>query len=196
MNVEDMPGLSRALQQLSALLQDLSMPWLLGGSCSLLLQGVQLDKPPRDLDVYTDLGGVQALHEQLAAFALSQPRLDQEGMYKSVLSRYELENIETELVGGFEVSSGGSLYTVEMELLYPAAPDVLLHGTPVRLTPLSHELLFNVLRDREDRYQAIGQAIRYRPDEHHALLRDMLSRYTLNREHTLRIQELAGIHKD
>ncbi|QCT02551.1 hypothetical protein E6C60_1836 [Paenibacillus algicola] len=195
MNVEDMPGLSRALQQLSVLLQDLSTPWLLGGSCSLLLQGVQLDKPPRDLDVYSDLEGIQALHEQLAAYALSQPRLDQEGMYKSVLSRYELDSIEAELVGGFEVCSGGSLYTVEMELLYPAAPDVLLHGTSVRLTPLSHELLFNVLRDREDRYQAIGQAIRYRPDQHHALLQDMLSRYTLNSEHTLRIQELAGIHK-
>ena len=37
--------------------------------------------------------GVQPLHESLASMAVDAPRLDQEGIYSSILSHYEIEKV-------------------------------------------------------------------------------------------------------
>ncbi|MNJ48251.1 hypothetical protein D3C77_434410 [compost metagenome] len=41
--------------------------------------------------------------------------------------------------------------------------------------PLAHELLFNVLRERPDRYTAVAQVIRSSPDHHMPLLQALLA---------------------
>ena len=60
-------------------LNQVPVAWLLGGSCSLLLQDVTLDKLPRDIDIYTDTGGVQPLHESLASMAADAPAWTKKG---------------------------------------------------------------------------------------------------------------------
>lgn len=175
-------------------LNQVPVAWLLGGSCSLLLQDVTLDKPPRDIDIYTDTGGVQPLHESLASMAVDAPRLDQEGIYSSILSHYEIEKVPIELVGGFEVKSNGSSYCVEIDqLLYPAAPESQIQGATVRLMPLSHELVFNVLRDRPDRYVAIAEAMLRDMDHHMPLLQQLLSRNQLHGEYRMVLNRLTGL---
>jgi hypothetical protein len=195
MTLNDLPELESVLATAIHKLNQVPIAWLLGGSCSLLLQDVTLDKPPRDIDIYTDAGGVQPLHESLAFMAVDAPRLDQEGIYSSILSHYEIEKVPIELVGGFEVNSNGSSYCVEIDpLLYPAAPESHIQGVTVRLMPLSHELVFNVLRDRPDRYNAIAEAILRDMDQHMPLLQQLLSRNRLSMEHRMVLNRLIGLH--
>lgn len=89
-----------------------------------------------------------------------------------------------ELVGGFEVNTEGSSYRVEIEqLLYPAAAACHIQDGKVHLMPLSHELVFNILRGRSDRYEAIAEAIRKDKEYHIPLLKQIVSRNRLNEEH-------------
>lgn len=194
MTLNDLPELEEALATAIHKLNQAPVVWLLGGSCCLLLQGVELGKPPRDIDIYADAAGVQPLHETLALQAVDAPRLDQEGIYSSILSHYEIEKVPIELVGGFEVNSEGSSYRVEIDqLLYPAATARHIRDATVRLMPLSHELVFNVLRNRPDRYDAIAEAMLRDMNQHLPLLQELLSRNRLNEEHRMVLKRLIGL---
>lgn len=168
--------------------------WLLGGSCGLFFQGVNLNKDPRDIDVYTDIDAVSALHHELAQWAEDAPHIDEEGIYKSVLSHYEIDGYTTELVGGFRVTSQESVYQVKIkDLLYAYAPEVSLDDISFRLMPLSHELVFNILRNRSERYEAIAEVIRQQPESHEELLRKIVSQTQWNRSHLSLIKQLTTI---
>ncbi|ANA82027.1 hypothetical protein PVOR_13464 [Paenibacillus vortex V453] len=194
MTLNDLPELEKVLAAAIHRLNRAYTAWLLGGSCSLLLQDVKLDKPPRDIDLYTDAEGVHPLHETLASAAVDAPRLDQEGMYSSILSHYVINEVPIELVGSFQINSSGSSYRVEIEsLLYQAAPESRIRDAAVRLMPLSHELVFNVLRDRQDRYEAIGEAILKDKDNHIPLLQQLISRNRLSVEHLEILNRLMGL---
>ncbi|NMO96961.1 hypothetical protein HII30_14440 [Paenibacillus lemnae] len=192
-----MSGLTSAIETIAAGLNRGSASWLLGGSCSLLLQGVKLDRFPRDIDVYADAEDVMLLHSCLSVDVIRSPQRDREGMYDSLLSRYKLKGYEAELVGGFKVSSGGSYYEVKIKsLLYRHAVKYELEKTSIFLMPLSHEFVFNILRGRPDRYEPIAELIRQNPAPHHELLKHMLSLFTWSEEHKAKIKRLTGIENE
>lgn len=194
MRLNHLPGLTKPLLFAAESLNRAEQVWLLGGSCSLLLQGVKLEKAPRDIDIYADAGGISKLHRELNFWAEDTPHLDEEGMYKSVLSHYAIEGYPVELVGGFSVTSHDSAYHVEVEhLLYDWAPENRIQDVSFRLMPLSHELVFNVLRDREDRYKAIADVILQQPENHTELLKMILSRNNWSQSHLSIIHRLTGI---
>ncbi|WP_284640252.1 nucleotidyltransferase domain-containing protein [Paenibacillus silviterrae] len=175
--------LREALTVIGNSLEGASIPWLVGGSTGLLLQGVALNRAPRDLDLYVDAKHAASMHQALRAFATDQQVSSQTGIYRSILSHYDIAGCKVELVGGFEVRSLHSEYIVEAQFLYEHAAQSIvvrsLDETPleVRLMPLMHELIFNVLRDRPDRYEAIASFCRsvHRTD-HEKLLDTLLIR--------------------
>ncbi|MEI7024563.1 nucleotidyltransferase domain-containing protein [Paenibacillus sp. y28] len=134
--------------------------WLVGGSCGLLLQGVPLVNLPRDLDVYVDADQVDAVYECLRPFAVDQPQLSTTGMYSSCLSHYDLDGVSLELVGSLKVNSAGSSYEVRIQDgLWPFRVETRIENKSIALMPLAHELIFNMLRHRPDRYIAIAGMI-------------------------------------
>lgn len=193
MTLNNIPELRKPLTTAARTLNRAERPWLVGGSCGLMLQGVRLDRAPRDIDIYADGEDIWDLHQQLQPWADGEPSLDKEGIYESMMGFYEIEGYSVELVGGFIVSSGQSVYRVEVEeLLFPAAPMVEYASTAFRLMPLSHELVFNVLRQRPDRYEAIAEAIRERPELHFELLDCIVRRNEWDRQHLSLIGSLTG----
>ncbi|WP_206107071.1 hypothetical protein [Paenibacillus favisporus] len=183
--------LQQALHDASHALWQTSSCWLIGGSCGLLLQDVHLDKPPRDIDIYADSASVSELHYALSGRAVDQPVLSVTDQYRSVLSHYKWSRYTLELVGGFEVQAEGSHYKVEINRrLAPAGVHAKLHSIRIPLMPLSHELLFNVLRNREDRYTAIAAAMRADLQAHLPLLEDLLTDNAFQSEHIQIISQL------
>lgn len=170
-----------ALQKLHSLLAEKNAAWLVGGSCGLLLQGVELAQPPRDLDLYVDIEAAAAVHEALEEFATDRPVKSQTGIYVSLLSHYQMANVSIEVVGGFEVFAGHSHYKVEVNSLL-ATFDVSykLLGKRIGLMPLAHELVFNILRQRPDRYLAIAEKIRLNPSEYLTALNKIVERNTFS----------------
>lgn len=183
--------LTEALCKLAASCEDVEGAWLLGGSCGLWLQGVALAAAPRDIDVYADLETAGRLHERLQPFATDQPRHDRSGLYSSQLSHYGIGASTVELVGGFEVRTAGAFYRTEVEsVLAPVAPRVTLRDIAFPVMPLAHELVFNLLRERPDRYLPIASMIRKEPDRHLPLLDELLKRNGWSAELVGRMAEL------
>ncbi|WP_410768347.1 hypothetical protein [Fontibacillus sp. BL9] len=185
------PEVIVALHKLSESCKDAEGLWLLGGSCGLWLQGVPLDKAPRDIDVYTDMQHGDQLHGLLELSALDEPRLDQSGFYTSRLSHYKLDDLTLELVGGFQIKTPGALYRTEVaDVLAPAARRVSLGESNISVMPLAHEFVFNVLRARPDRYHAIASVIRSHPEQHMETLIRLLERNLWTSEYIIRMAEL------
>ncbi|KAA9007179.1 hypothetical protein F4V43_01450 [Paenibacillus spiritus] len=158
--------------------------WLLGGSGGLVLQGVELAAPPRDLDLYADTEEAAVLHRALIGCAESQPEEDYSRGCYSVRSRYRLAGFPLELVGGFEIGAEGSRYRTEAGVLQAWAPVAsAAGGIPVRLMPLAHELIFNVLRGRRDRAGAVAEAMRMAPARHLRELGTLIARNQLTLRH-------------
>ncbi len=180
-----------ALQMAARCLNSTDRVWLVGGSCSLLLQGVEVLSPPRDIDLYADMNSVITLHTAMEQWSTDHQVLNKSGLYSSILSHYELNETQIELVGDFRVAAKGSQYTVEVEhRLHPHAHGIELDGIQMYLMPLSHELIFNLLRDRADRYEAIATVMRQTAECHLPLLLQLLENNRLEDNH---VQQIAAL---
>ncbi|MEK5061300.1 hypothetical protein ACFSVM_14230 [Paenibacillus shunpengii] len=168
--------------------------WLLGGSSSLMLQGVGLSKPPNDIDIYADLRVAKLLHRLALDKQIDEQVLDRSGTYTSLLSHYRVEDSAVELSGGFEICTEGSFYRTEVELLSSYAIPYSVRGAAgmVKLTPLSHELLFNVLRQREDRYIPIATKISESLEQHLPLIQELIARNVWSDQDLRRIEGLLN----
>ncbi|WP_069188394.1 hypothetical protein [Paenibacillus sp. GM2] len=190
-DINKYPGMIPALTELAARLQEAEGLWMLGGSSSLLLQGVAIPAAPRDIDVYADLNEANRIHELLQSIAVDEPHFDRTERYVSVLSHYSLGSISIELVGGFEVRSEGGVYRTEIaEVLASSAVQTRVQGQSLSLMPLAHEFVFNVLRGRPDRYVNIAAVMRREPQKHMPLLAVLLKRNQWNRDQIARMAEL------
>lgn len=185
--------LLKALCLLQKRLEFAEVPWVLGGSCALWLQEVALSSLPRDIDVYTDDRHVPILHELLLDLAMDEPTLDESGIYSSRLSHYRLGEYTVELVGGFRIVTDSSSYLTEVEeVLAPAACQTKLDSAKgeLPLMLLSHELVFNILRSRPDRYRAVADAMAREPKQHAASLGTLIRNNSWSEAHLHLIREL------
>ncbi|CAG7641304.1 hypothetical protein ACFQI7_11805 [Paenibacillus allorhizosphaerae] len=153
------------------------LTWLVGGSTGLMLQGVSLAAPPRDLDLYIDREQAAEMHEALKPYAVDEQAESETALYRSILSHYDIGGVKVELVGAFEVRALESEYKVEAAYLSQLqAPWLTQPGLEsVRIMPLMHELIFNVLRARPDRYEAIADLCRRQDTAIHRLMLERLA---------------------
>ncbi|MCZ8512929.1 hypothetical protein O9H85_10960 [Paenibacillus filicis] len=189
-------AMRRALSEVGRQTAPLPGGWLVGGSTGLLLQGVTLAASPRDLDIYADRTLAEAIHERLSRYSTDERQESETAIYRSVLSHYDIEGIKVELVGAFEVRALGCEYAVEAGFLGDAFAAEWRPSPswdyPIRMMPLVHELLFNLLRQREDRYEAIGAACRRQPERHIEALEALLARNRFTGEMELLARRLIG----
>lgn len=183
--------LDTALNVLGKVWNPKQYKWLLGGSCSLLLQGVELTDPPNDIDVYADFDIAKQLHTQASQYSVDEQRLDRSGTYTSLLSHYQIDEASLELSGGFEICASDSLYRTDIAFLIPYAEKYKIPGThdSIYITPLSHELLFNILRKRADRYGPIAQKMNENIEIHIPLLKNLIRRNVWSSDH---LEQLEG----
>ncbi|NOU99222.1 hypothetical protein [Paenibacillus planticolens] len=159
------------------LLQAPSVRWLIGGSCGLLMQNVDIGRSPRDLDIYVDLSDVAGIHTSLQDYSVDTPVLSQTVMYASILSHYQIHGDMVEVVGDFKVQALDSAYQVEVGFLWEHHSHLADIGKQeVKVMPLAHELIFNLLRDRPDRYEAIYRTMLASPERHMQTLHVLLQR--------------------
>ncbi|WP_442601115.1 hypothetical protein [Paenibacillus sp. KN14-4R] len=169
-------------------------PLLLGGSAGLLLQGVPLQASPRDLDYYTDLPYTHEISRSLQAYAIDSLCESQTDIYYSLLSHYEMSGVSIELVGGFCVRARNSVYQVDVQLLLDnETSSCVLEGRTIHLMPLSHELLFNLLRRRSDRFEVIASSMIQNLAIHKPMLEQLLARGTWSEEVIADIERLLGL---
>jgi hypothetical protein len=168
--------------------------WLLGGSCGLLLHGVQLSTLPRDIDIYCDPEDTWQLHQSLLRYAVSPPEEDFSGSCYSLRGLYFIGEAKVELVGGFRIGSGELQYSVDVGTLQQHAPVCNHEGIGlVRLMPAVHELIFNLLRGRDERCRAIADLIKQDLPVHLPLLYQLIQENHLEEHLRAKLEALLGI---
>ncbi|WP_239614132.1 nucleotidyltransferase domain-containing protein [Cohnella mopanensis] len=185
-----------ALARIAATLDNCDARWVVGGSTGLALRGARLDRAPRDLDIYVDNDDVMSIHKKLDAYAIDGPQENTTERYHSTLSHYSISDSMVELVGSFRVSALHSMYTTEVsDFLYPYSDRVEVEGYEVPIVPLGHELIFNLLRERQDRAIVAGGLISHDPQRHLPLLQQLLGRNTITNAIAEEALRLAGVNK-
>ncbi|GAA4843956.1 hypothetical protein GCM10023310_22380 [Paenibacillus vulneris] len=178
--------LGNALRTLQMQLHDIEQPWLVGGSCGLLMQGVPIAEAPKDLDVYADVEGARSIHRLLSEYSIDEQVEDRSSVYYSLLSHYSIHGIKVELVGGFEVTMRNSFYKVNAAWLDRYAMKYTLNTheglAPVKLMPLEHELIFNLLRNRPDRFEPIAKVISTRIGSSSSIAEELLQQNHIDEE--------------
>ncbi|MFF2090124.1 hypothetical protein [Paenibacillus sp. NPDC058174] len=168
--------------------------WVVGGSTGLMLRGLPLASEPNDLDLYIDEADFDRLYNLLRPYAIDKPVLSETDIYRSTLCHFELEGVSVELVGGFIVSAHGCRYETKVaELLKPLAERVIVDGNYfVHTVPLAHELWFNVLRNRPDRYQLIMDAFVQDEAKHGEALKQLESHHTFTPEMVRKVHQMIA----
>lgn len=178
-DADSVTGLARLVQ----VLEGCGAGWVVGGSTGLALRGAQLGRAPRDLDIYADESSVWKIHDRLQADVIDGPVWSETERYKSMLSHYRLDSITVELVGQFQVEALDSRYVTEVDaVLFPLADRYELHTGAVHLIPLGHELIFNLLREREDRAAAAARLIARQPERHMPIMQQLIARNVLSEQ--------------
>lgn len=176
----------RLIQQLVLIqhcLASRQVQWVVGGSTGLLLRGLPLLRLPNDLDIYADDDHALIIHQVLASFAIDEQQLSYSPIYRSLLSHYHFDGVKVELVGGFQVRAQQSYYDVEVtHFLAPYSEQIVLGESTISVVPLAHELLFNVLRERDDRVALIAQAMKADMSAHFPILQKLMKRNDISNE--------------
>ncbi|WP_405114730.1 hypothetical protein MHH28_10800 [Paenibacillus sp. FSL K6-1217] len=168
--------------------------WLLGGSCGLLLHGVQLSAAPRDIDLYCDLEDTLQLHQALLRYTVCAPEEDYSGGCYSLRGLYFIGEAKVELVGGFRIGGGSGQYAVDVRALQAHAPVCTYEGIGrLALMPLAHELIFNLLRGRDGRCEAIAERIKRDVGSHLPLLEQLIAENHLEAGLQARLDGLLGL---
>jgi hypothetical protein len=184
----------RALLVMGNRLGNCEPTWLVGGSCGVLLQGVELNAVPRDLDVYVDAVRAETVHRALAPYSIDDQTYSETGLYGSLLSHYSIEGVQVELVGSLQVRLDEGEYEVRVQsLLASFAQAGLIRGATIRFMPLVHELVFNVLRDRRDRYEPLAEAMRGHPERHLPALDELLRTNRIGKRYADRLNDLLHV---
>lgn len=187
------PSWMAAIAEVCRMLGPLQLEAPIGGSCGLAMQGVDIGKIPRDIDMYYDRVQRDILHSILLPYQKAAPHESETERYRSILSHYELEGCLVECVGAFEVRAYDSIYSVEIGgWMKNHTVQVTVEGMDVTLMPLVHELAFNLLRDRMDRVESIACVMRQDLVKHQAGVRDLVSSQSLSRAMIQRIEAHLG----
>lgn len=101
---------------------------------------------------------------------------------------------KVELVGGFRMGSGEWQYSVDVGMMQQYAPVRNYEGVGlVRLMPVAHELIFNLLRGRDGRCQAIARLIKQDLATHLPLLCQLIQENHLEDHLQAKLEELLEI---
>lgn len=191
------PALLHALTESIRLLntgEDIrNMKWLLGGGCGLLLQQVTNGVPPKDIDLYADRRAAGRLHRKLNRCGSEAPKEDFSGECRSLRSNYLIQGVQVDLSCGYEIRRPGAGYKTDARLLAAFASETWMgEAGPVKLMPLAHELVCNLLRGRQERCEAIAAVMRPELPAHLPLLRELVARNRIEGLYLGQLGELLG----
>lgn len=90
-----------ALKEVYKKLEKESILWILSGSVSLAIQGVNIN-PREDIDILTDEKGSKEIYFLLKEYCLQEPRYSTTDKYQSYFGVYKISDIQVKVMGDFQ----------------------------------------------------------------------------------------------
>ncbi len=104
-----------ALKKVYDKLIETNILWVLSGSVSLAIQGVDVE-PRNDIDILTDESGSEKIYLLLKDFCTKKPEYSSTDKYCSYFSIYEVDGINVEVMGDFQYKLKNGEWSVKNHL--------------------------------------------------------------------------------
>jgi hypothetical protein len=126
----------QALRAVYGRIQNKGVLWILTGSASLSIQGV--DVKINDLDILTDKEGSQKIDGLLSCFRAKKPVYSATEKYRSFFGAYLVEGVRVEVFGQFQYKMKDGSWSKQNHLNKAFAKE--FEGMDLSLLPLGQEL--------------------------------------------------------
>lgn len=129
--------------------------WILSGSTSLYIQGVNIK--PNDIDIITDKEGAKSLGKILSEYCIEKPEYSSTEEYRSYYGQYIINGVKVDLVGNFQYRmKDGSWSDLKHKERYFEKE---YGGMLLKLLPLEKELDEYEELGREDKVRRIKKRL-------------------------------------
>ncbi|MHA2380725.1 MAG: nucleotidyltransferase domain-containing protein [Candidatus Thorarchaeota archaeon] len=147
------PIVLKALRRISECLVGREIRWVVAGSTSLALQGVEVE--PHDIDILTNRDGAFQIGELLSEFEVEPVSFGQSELFKSYLGRFEMSGVRVEVMGELRACVGDEWISYEERLSSPQF--VEFESVRVPVSSLKQQLESYELLGREKDSQRIAR---------------------------------------
>lgn len=147
---------SDILQKIYQLFKENQCFWILSGSTSLRLQGVQVPVK-KDIDILTDANGAKKIDQVLKDYVIQSSAFSKTEKYQSHFGRYEIDDVNVEVMGEFQYRMKNGEWSKpnqKNEIHY-----VMYHKMALPVLTLEQELQEYQNMDRMDKVQKIQERI-------------------------------------
>ena len=152
------PKILHALQAIIDKFHDYKIKYLIVGSTSLALQGVNIN--PGDIDILTDRRGALLCNEIFEAVPLQKIKWLETDKYKSYFGKLKIKGIIIEIMGDLWIRQDGGWRSIMYRLREPRV--ITVHDMAVNGMPLKEHLKYvKTSRRKKDkkRYHLILEAM-------------------------------------
>lgn len=128
--------LMQTLKLLCKNLQDSDVRWILAGSLSLALQGVDVE--PNDIDIITDSQGAFRINEILKKYEKKKVEYSEIGRISSYFGIFEMQGVKVEVMGDYRERQRTKWINLSKRLENPNIIEI--DGTRVLVSRLEDQL--------------------------------------------------------
>jgi len=137
----------KALKLIESKLRGSGVRWVLAGSVSLVLQGV--DVKPNDIDILTDEKGAFEINRILKDYEVKPVRFCRSKIFQSYLGEFEIEGVKVEVMGGLKEFVKGEWRSLSQRL--STSRIIEIEGIRLPVSQLEDQLRsYQVLGRRKD----------------------------------------------
>jgi len=144
----------RVLKKLYKILEKEKIFWILSGSVSLAIQGVDVE-PKNDIDILTDKKGSKEIYILLKEYCIQEPIYSSTNTYRSYFGVYMIDNIQVEVMGDFQYKLKNSNWSQKNHL--HSIHKIIYKGMNLPTLEVSQELQEYKNLDRLDKVEKIEQ---------------------------------------
>ncbi len=148
----------QVLKLIESRLRGSGIRWVLAGSVSLALQGVDVN--PNDIDILTDRNGAFQINRILKEYEIRPVRLRRSKRFQSYFGEFEINGVRVEVMGDLKERVGLEWRDLSHRLSAPKITKVEEVKLPI--SPLEDQLRsYRALRRRKDlsKIQKIAKAL-------------------------------------
>jgi hypothetical protein len=125
------------LKKISQLLQGHDVEWLVVGTASLALQGVDIQ--PHDIDIISTKEDTFKIGEILKEFEIQPVKFGRTHLFESYMGVYEIDGLKVEVMGDFKEKRDNEWFSLEERMLSPVIVEI--DGIPIPVSSLENQIV-------------------------------------------------------
>jgi len=129
--------------------QDYGIYWVIVGSVSLTLQG--LDLKPNDIDILTNKKDALKMNKLLEDYVMQPVKWSKNEEFDSYFGKFLINNVKVEIMGDLKIKMGGEWISLKNRLRSPKF--IKIEGISLPVSPIKEQLEYYERRNKPKNYK-------------------------------------------